>query len=84
MRSMKAAPVQTLESAMKPFTILVLAWSALALVATARFTPCIEPALDASLADVAALCTPAAAVAAVQPGARPARTPLRVPRCGVA
>jgi len=81
---MKAEPVAALESPMKPFTTRVIAWSALALVATVTFTPCIEPALDASLADVAALCTPAAAVAAVQPGVRPARTPLRVPRCGVA
>ena len=81
---MKAASVEALESAMKPFTIRVVAWSALLLVATATLTPCIEPALDASLADVAALCTPAAVVAAAQPGVRPARTPLRVPRCGVA
>jgi hypothetical protein len=69
---------------MKSFTTRVVAWSALALLATATLTPCIAPALDASLADVAALCTPAAVAAAGEPGARPARIPLRMPRCGVA
>lgn len=69
---------------MRTLTTRAIAWSALALVATATLTPRIAPALDASLADVAALCTPAAPAAAAQPDARQARTPLRVPRCGVA
>jgi hypothetical protein len=69
---------------MKSFTTRVIARSALALLAAATLTPCIAPALDASLADVAALCTPVVVAAPGEPGARPARTPLRMPRCGVA
>ena len=63
------------------------AWIALTLVVAASFGPRVVPALDASLAGVAQLCAPAPAhIAAAKPSdaTHPDRTPLRVPRCGVA
>lgn len=57
---------------MKPAATRVAAWFTLALLGAATLGPRVAPALDASLADLSRLCSPAPAE----------RVPL--PRCGVA
>ena len=67
------------------FAHRLAAWSALTLVVAVTLGPRVAPALDASLAGVAEICAP---MPAATPPAAPVtgreRTPLRVPRCGVA
>jgi hypothetical protein len=76
---MKANP----GAVMKRITCRVAAWFALSLLGTATLGPRVAPTLDATLADLTELCAPAPSGGATAPRPKD-RTPLWIPRCGVA